>query len=352
MRIFERIHETKPGRIRRMGLRPALLLVLACVLGAPRAEAQIVVKLGTVAPEGSIWHDVLLETRQKWHDISNGKVELRIYANGVLGGEDEMVRKMQRGSLDALAVSGAGLPLIDDSVDCLNLPLFFESYEDLARVREAIGPELEASFEKHGYVVMNWAEAGWVRFFAKQPVRSVEDLRRLRLWTATGNPQSERVAKGLGFRVVPLPATDMLMGLQTGLIEAIDVPPLFALLDRSYQAAPYMTNLDFAPLNAATVLTRSAWQRIPAEYREPFREAAEQAAIRLRREIHRSEQEAVAEMQKRGLTVVDLDAATQAEWRRTARAIYPELVCAKQHPALFDEVMRLRAGSSPGASRH
>ncbi len=335
-----------------MHLGRALLLVLVCVLGAARAEAQIVIKLGTVAPEGSIWHDVLLETRRQWHAISNGRVELRIYANGVLGGEDEMVRKMQRGSLDALAVSGAGLPLIDDSVDCLNLPLLFDSYEDLARVRDAIAPQLEASFERRGYVIMNWAEAGWVHFFAKSPVRTVDDLRRLRLWTATGNPQSERVAKGLGFRVVPLPATDMLMGLQTGLIEAIDVPPLFALLDRSYQAAPYMTNLEFAPLNAATVMTRAAWQRIPAELREPFRTAAAQAAVRLRREIHRSEQEAVAEMKTRGLTVVDLNAATEAEWRRTARAIYPELVCAKAHPALFAEVMRLHAGADSRAGPH
>lgn len=316
-----------------------LVLVLACGI-AVAGRAAIVIKLGTIAPEGSIWHDVLLETRNKWREITNGQVELRIYANGVLGGEDEMIRKMQRRSLDALAISGAGLPLIDASVDCLNLPLFFDSYEDLDRVRNAIAPELEASFAKRGYVVLDWAEAGSVYFFAKSPVRTVDDLRRLRLWTATGNPENESVAKGLGFRVVPLPATDMLMGLETGLVEAIDVPPLFALLDRSYQAAPYMTNLPFAPLNAATVITRSAWERIPAEYREPLRAAARQAAVRLRDDVHRSEQEAITEMKARGLKVVELDAATQADWQRTARAIYPELGCRQNYPELFEKVMR------------
>jgi TRAP-type C4-dicarboxylate transport system substrate-binding protein len=324
-------------------LRRWRLPLLAFVCGWTVAvNAEVVIKLGTIAPEGSIWHDVLLETRRQWNEISHGEVELRIYANGVLGGEDEMIRKMQRRSLDALAISGAGLPLIDTSVDCLNLPLLFDSYEELERVRGAIAGELEASFAERGYVVLNWAEAGWVHFFAKSPVRTVEDLRRLRLWTATGNPQSERIAKGLGFRVVPLPATDMLMGLQTGLIEAIDVPPLFALLDRSYQAAPYMTDLRFAPLNAATVITAASWSRVPAQYRDRLRAAAQQAAVRLRQEIHQAEREAIAEMAKRGLTIVTIDAETEAAWRREARSIYPELGCRREYPELFEKVMRLQ----------
>ena len=89
-------------------------------LGASAATAQVVIKLGSVAPEGSIWHDALLETRQRWRDISSGEVDLKIYAGGVLGGEEEMIRKMQRRGLDALAVSGSGLPLIDGIVSCMN----------------------------------------------------------------------------------------------------------------------------------------------------------------------------------------------------------------------------------------
>ena len=138
--------------------------------------AQVVIKLGTVAPEGSMWHDTLLEIRDEWRTISNGEVELRIYAGGVLGGEDEMVRKMQRRGLDALAVSGSGLPLIETIVDCLNLPLAFESYEQLDAVRMAIAPQLESGFERRGYKILTWAEAGWVHFFARSPVRTPDDL--------------------------------------------------------------------------------------------------------------------------------------------------------------------------------
>ena len=93
--------------------------------------AQVVIKLGTVAPEGSARHDALLKIRQQWRDISHGEVELRIYAGGMLGGETEMVRKVQRQGLDAIAISGSGLPFIDSSVDCLNIPMLFASYEEL-----------------------------------------------------------------------------------------------------------------------------------------------------------------------------------------------------------------------------
>jgi TRAP-type C4-dicarboxylate transport system substrate-binding protein len=302
----------------------------------------VVIKLGTIAPEGSVWHDGLLETRQQWRELSNGEVELRIYAGGVLGGEAEMVRKMQRRGLDAIAISGSGLPLIDNIVSCLNLPLLFGTYEELEYVRESVSMELEESLEANGYKALSWTEAGWVHFFTRSPVRTPNDLRELRLWTATGAPETERLFKQLGFRVVSLPATDMLTGLQTGLIEAIDVPPLFALLDRSFEVASYMTDLKFAPLTAATVITSSAWQRIPSEYQANLLQAIQTVAHALRAEIRRGEQEAIDEMTMRGLTVIDLDSAAMIEWNNTARSAYAELECAEQYPELFDKVLRLQ----------
>jgi TRAP-type C4-dicarboxylate transport system substrate-binding protein len=319
-----------------------MLLALALGVLAVPAPAQTVIKLGTLAPEGSVWHDTLLEIRDEWRRISDGEIELRIYAGGVLGDEDEMIRKMQRRGLDALAVSGSGLPLIDDSVQCLQLPLLFDSYAELERVRDAIAPELEQSFERAGYKVLNWAEAGWVHFFTKAPVRTPDDLRQLRLWIGTGSPESERLAEEIGFRAVPLPVTDMLTGLQTGLIEAIDVPPLFALLDRSYQAAPFMTELRFAPLNAATVMTSAAWQRIPAGQQDALLAAAREAAVNMRAQIHDAETEAIEEMVARGLTVVALNPQEVGAWRREARAAYPRLACARDYPELYQEVMQLQ----------
>jgi TRAP-type transport system periplasmic protein len=316
--------------------------IALCLLAGP-VGAQVI-KLGTIAPEGSIWHDVMLETRQQWQAISNGEIELRIYAGGTLGGEDEMIRKMQRQTLDALTISGAGLPLVDNIVDCLQMPMLFDDYDEIERIRKAVWRDIEQSFESHGYKLINWSQAGWVHFFTKTPVRSPDELKPLRMWISSGAPENERLFKQLGFRVVPLPVTDMLTGLETGLIEAIDVPPLFALLDRSYQAAPFMTDLKFAPLNAATVVTLAAWQRIPAKYHEAFLAAAQTAADALRTEVPQAERDAIEEMSARGLTVVRPQATDIESWRNAARAVYPELGCNREHPALYERILALSGG--------
>jgi TRAP-type C4-dicarboxylate transport system substrate-binding protein len=323
------------------GMVPVLLTLLLFLQLPATCRAQVVIKLGTVAPEGSTWHDALLSIRQQWRDISHGEVELRIYAGGVLGGEAEMVRKVQRHGLDAIAISGAGLPFIDSSVDCLNLPMLFESYEELDYVRNGIAPDLEQRLAHKYFKVLSWAEGGWIYFFTKAPVRTPDDLRKLRLWTAAGHPEAETLSKALGFQVVPLPETDMLTGLQTGLVDAIDVPPLFALLDRSYQLAKYMTNLKFAPLNAATVISLPAWERIPASHRPRLLDAVRQAGQALRAAIRQAGDDAIQEMRKRGLQIVDLDAPTIAQWRLEAQKAYPKFGCSVHHPDVFDKVLRL-----------
>jgi TRAP-type C4-dicarboxylate transport system substrate-binding protein len=150
----------------------------------PRAEARVLIKLGTIAPEGSTWHDALLQIRQDWRRISGGEVDLRIYANGVLGDEAEMIRKVQRRQLEAVAVSGAGLSRVDKSVESFNVPLMFASYEELDYVRDRLVPELEKRIAASNFRVLNWSDAGWVHFFSKRPARTPADVKRMKLWTS------------------------------------------------------------------------------------------------------------------------------------------------------------------------
>ena len=330
----------------RMRAWSCTLALLSAMLAGPAAAAKsIVIKAGTIAPEGSVWHDALLEIRQSWARISAGRVTLRIYAGGVLGDETEMIRKVQRQGLDAIAISGSGLPRLDESVSCLNIPMLFESYEELDHIRSAIAPKLERRIEGRGFRVLTWAEAGWLYFFTRQPA----DLRQLRLWISPGFPQHEKIFKGFGFQVVPLPATDMLTSLQTGLIEAIDVPPLFALIDRSYQLADNMTDLRWAPLVAAMVISNRSWERVPEDMREPFLAAVREIGHRLRQTIRSAETDAIREMVSRGLKVVELNDSEVEMWRREVEEAFPHLPCRLSQPELLQEVLRLHQEYSRGA---
>ncbi len=318
---------------------PLFLLLFSFL---PRADAKVLIRLGTMAPEGSTWHDALLQIRQDWRKISNGEVELRIYAGGVLGDEAEMIRKVQRRGLDAVAVSGSGLSRIDAGVSALTVPMMFESYEELDYVRGQLAPELEKRIETATFTVLNWSDAGWVHFFSKQPAQTIGDIQKMKLWTSAGDPDTVRLFNDLGFTVVPLPANEMVTALQTGLIEAIEVPPLFSLLDGTYKQASNMIDLKWVPLLAATVISTRSWQQVPEQYRPQLLKAARDAGEGLRSKIRSAGDDAVNEMKTRGLNVVTIDVATLAKWRSEVHNAYPKLRGTLAPADLFDQALRLR----------
>ena len=320
-------------------IRTVILLLVLAPWGA--LAQQTVIKLGTLAPDGSPWHQILLRIGERWRDISGGKVKLVIYPGGALGDEQDMVKKMRINQLQAVAVSGVGLGEIEKGVSCLQVPMLFGSYAELDYVRERMAPRLEKSIQDRGYQVLGWADVGWVHFFTKTPVTRIDDLRRIKLFTWAGDTEEEELWKTNGFRVVPLAATDILTGLQTGLIEAVPTTPLYALLNQCFGLASNMTDIQWAPLIGATVVKKSVWDTIPEPQRQQMLDAAIQAGDNLRGGIRKMNDDAVAAMQKRKLNVVHADAAVVAEWRKQAEAIYPKLRGRTIPADLFDEVRRL-----------
>src|SRR5512140_35950 len=136
----------------------AALLTLA----AGQAQAQtLIVKMATLVPDGSSWHQILRETGEKWKAISGGRVVVRLYAGGVKGDDPDVVRKMRIGELNAGVLTSVGLAQIDTSVYALGVPMMYDSYEELYYVLEKMRPRLEKGLEDKGFVVLNWADGGW-----------------------------------------------------------------------------------------------------------------------------------------------------------------------------------------------
>jgi TRAP-type C4-dicarboxylate transport system substrate-binding protein len=316
------------------------LVVMGGVSSAP--AAGVVVKMATVAPERSPWHDVLEQMGQDWRRLSEGRVTLHIYAGGTLGDEMALIKKMRIGQLQAVALSGVGIHQIEPGVSCLQVPMMFDSYEELDYVRDRIAPKLERMLREKGYIVLNWGDAGWVHFFTKTPASRPDDIRRMKLFINAGDAESLDLYKAAGLNPVPLAVTDMLSSLETGMIDAFDVPPLLALINQWFALATNMVDVKWAPLVGATIIRKETWQSIPEELRPALLDSARAAGEKFRANIRRLSDDAITEMQKRGLKVTRADAATVALWRSEAEAVYPKLK-GKIIPAdLFDEVRRLR----------
>ena len=149
--------------------RLVALLVLTGLVGVWSLSArQARVKLATLAPKGTSFHLILQEMGQAWREAPDGGVRLTIFTDGTMGGEGDVVRRMGLGQLQAGLLTTSGLTEIDNSVSGLqNIPVAYQSYEEVEYVRAKLGPKYAKILADKGYVVLGWFDTGWVKFSPK-----------------------------------------------------------------------------------------------------------------------------------------------------------------------------------------
>ena len=320
-------------------------LALGLFTFSQNAEAQTRLRMGTLAPRDTTFHKTIMDMGEAWKKASDGKVLLTVYTDGQMGSEADMVRRMRVGQLQAAMLTVGGLQAIEPSVSALqNMPLVFRDFDELDYITARLEPELEKKFEEKGFVVLFWADAGWVRFFSKKPLLLPEDTKNLKLFVTAGDTATLDIVKSFGIKGIPLSMTDILTGLQTGLIDAVPTIPLYALTGQFDGTASHMTDINYAPLVGATVVTKKAWNALTPEQQRQFREAANVAGEKIRARSRLEAEEAVQAMVKRGLSVHHLNPTQKDSWQSFMEEnVYPA-IRGKIVPAdKFDEVMKLLA---------
>jgi len=301
-------------------------LLLAVNLGAVDAEAKkIKIKLATMAPDGSTWHELLKDLAQSWKEVSNGEVDLRIYAGGIAGDEPVMMKKLGINNYHAALVSSMGLGIIDRSPLLFTIPRMLRTNEELEEAMDIMAPELGRRLEERGYVVLGWTDAGWVKFFVPTPDASVAGVRKHKLFSTSGDSKGLELWRAGGFNVVPLPAPELVTGLQTNLVNAFDVPPYYALMIQAFRHTDYMVDMKWAPLPGALIMNKKTWDKIPEELRPALMVEADKFSARFREETRKMDVDAVEAMEKRGLTVVTPTPAELKVWDDEVVAFYPEV---------------------------
>jgi len=306
----------------------------------PGAEPQVI-KLATFAPDGSVWYKVLKELEADWTRETQGRVALRIYPGGVAGSEPDMVRKMRIGQLQAAAITSAGMTAIDDAFQIFGVPMLFESYDELFWVLDRMEPVLSKRLEAKGFVLLNWGYGGWAHFFTRGPVQSVADVRKLKIFVPAGDDRTVQLWKQNRFHPVALAETDILTGLQTGMIDALAIPPLAALYYQWFRHTKYMVHGGLGPLVGGLVVTRQAWDKISEADRARMLKACEKAERSLEAGIPRRDTTAVQEMAQRGLQVIRLTPESAGQWKAEALS-FADKIRGTVPPEALDLALRER----------
>ncbi len=335
-------------------MRNAGIVLFLVAAAALNADAQTRIKMGTLAPRGSSFHQILQAMGEKWRQAPSGGVLLTVYTDGVMGGEADMVRKMRVGQIHAGMLTVVGLSEIDDSVTALqNMPMAFRSLDEVDYVKEKLRPVLEKKLIDKGFVVLFWGDAGWVRFFSKQPVVLPADLKKMRIFAWAGDNRQVDIMKAAGYQPVPLETADIPTSLQTGLITAVPCAPFYALSSQIYTSAPHMLELNWAPLVGGAIVSRKVWDTIPESSKNALLKAAIDAGSQIKTKSRAESDQSVESMKKRGLTVHPVTPQTESEWRKLADGLYPKVRGGIVPAEMFDQVQSLleQYRSSSGKSR-
>jgi len=314
-------------------------LALAALLLAPAAFAQkVTIKLGTLAPQGSTWHQLLKEMAEKWSEASGGKVKLKVYAGGTQGSEGDMLRKMGVGQLQAASITNVGMHDIVAEPMVFSTPGMVDE-KDFNAIFPRVEQQLDQRFEEKGYVVLHWAQVGTIYLFCSRGYATPEAASDAKFFAWDGDPGSIEAFKLVGFRPVVLASTDIVPSLQTGMINCVSQAPAYVLTARLFEKANHMIDYPWAYLIGATVVKKDAWDKVPADLRPKLLEIARNLGKQIDAEAKRLNDDAIAAMKKQGLTVVKVD---PKPWEQGAMRSWPAVRGKVVPAAFFDEVVKLR----------
>ncbi len=281
------------------------LLCLFFVGPSQGAEKEVVIKLGTLAPEGNSWTKMLNALNAEVTKKTENKVQLKIYAGGVLGDEHDMLRKMKIAQIQGAALTSTSLAGIFKEMNVLQIPFLFQDYDEVDFVLGKMDTFLKKGFEDNGYILLGFSEVGFVYLMSSTiPISSVADIKKAKVWIQEGSHVAKAVFDEAGVTAIPLSVPDVLVGLQTGLVDVVYIPPTGAIGLQWFTKVKYLTNVPLAYVAGAIVISKDAFSRLSPAYQAILLESTQRHLSQLKAVARNENQQAIKVMVKQGVKII------------------------------------------------
>lgn len=316
-------------------------LVLGAVLAAATATASAAdIKIATVAPDGSRWMQQMRAGAEEVSARTGGRVVIKFYPGGVMGNDAQVLRKIRIGQLQGGAFTAGGLGERYGALNLYGIPLLFRSLDEIDAVRAQFDPEIAAGLERAGFVTFGFIEGGFANLLSNEPIHSVEDMRRKKVWVPEGDAISFLAMEAMGLSPSVLPVTDVLTGLQTGLIEITFASPVAALVLQWHTKVKYITDLPVSYSMGVFAIEKGAYAALSSEDQQVVREVMGRYIQGLDREARDDNREAAEVLARSGLQTVTVNDADVEGWRKTIESIHPQLRARPDiDAAMFDRML-------------
>lgn len=319
-----------------------LLIIAFLFLGIlPAHAASNSIKVAVVMPEGSTWTNILHQMTDEVNKQTHSEVNFKIYAGGISGDEPDIIRKMRANRIQAAGFSGIGLGLILPEIRILESVLLFENHDEIDAVKEALFDHFSAQFEKKGYVLLGFFEAGYTYIYSKMPLKTPKNFKALKMWTWKGDKVAERFFKEIAVSAFPLSVTDVNTGLETGMINAFYSPPLAAIALQWYARVGYLLDYPIVDSTGAFLMHKRAFYSLSEQNQKILRTSVQKYCRMLVTQTRKENAEAKTVIKESGLefmapTTEMIDYLKEGA-QKANQANIPELYSKER----FDEVQQL-----------
>lgn len=280
------------------------LFLLFFIFSTAQAEKTYTLKFATLIPPDTAW----VNSIQKWSDElkskSNNRLQLKIYSGGVMGDEPDVLRKIRSRQLHGAFFTGYGIGRIYPPARVLEMPFLFKNTAESDYVRRQIMPGIEQGFRDKGYELVGWPEVGFLHFFSKKPINSLNDLRSSRVWLWQGDPMGEAFASAAGVSPVPLSIMDVYTQLsaQHGSIDTVYNSPFGALAMQWHTKLNYATNVPMTNAIGGLVISQKFYKKLPADLQKLLRESGKKIAEEINQDARRDNKRSIELLKQSGIT--------------------------------------------------
>jgi TRAP-type C4-dicarboxylate transport system substrate-binding protein len=281
------------------------LTVLALLFSLP--ASAITLKIATVAPNGSQWMTDMRASGDEVKERTDGRVLIKYYGGGVKGDDSKVLGLIRIKQLQGGVFPPSALAAIYADLNLYGMPLVFDSEEEAAFVRKRMDARLQQGLEAAGFVSFGFATSGFANIMSRVPVTTLGDLKGKRVWVPDGDDISYVSMKSLSLNPVTLPLTDVLTGLQTGLVDIVAIPPIVALVLQWHTKVKYVTRVPLVYTIGFMAIDKKSFEKISAEDQTIVREVMSKTYENFDRINLVDNENAFKALVKSGIKQVELD---------------------------------------------
>lgn len=330
-------------------MRPIAFLLLLLLALAPPAPAAVL-KIATVAPDGSTWMREMRAAAERIASETSGRVEVKLYPGGVMGNDATVLRKIRLGQLQGGAFTGSELASIYRDAQIYSVPFLLRGDSEVDAVRAAFDERIRSGFAEAGFEAVAITGVGFAYLMGVEPIRSRADLAQARVWVPQNDYIAEVTFRTGGVEPIPLPLADAFTGLQTGLIDTVATTPMGAIALQWHTRLRYVVDLPLSYVVGYVLLAGKPFQRLQPADQQVVRTAFAAAAQAIDRSNRADNAGAMQALQSQGLTLLQPGEAERAEWEAIGERALQQLVKENVVSADFLAAIRERLAPLRGAA--